>query len=1225
MNEPREPERADASDEELAMADWVAELAERLEEGDPVDLIALERDHPERAQELERLLPAIRRMASLGRSIASSSAAGPSPGRWEPGGELGTLGDFRLLREVGRGGMGIVYEAEQVSLRRRVALKILPLAAALDPRHYQRFLLEARAAACLHHAHIVPVYAVGSERGVPYYCMQFIDGCTLADVLERLRGGDGESPTEKQSAGSASTIIVEPAAGAPPGPSTAAASLGSSSRDRRYVRAVAELGRRAAEALDHAHGRGVLHRDVKPANLMIDSEGHLWITDFGLAQVQGDGRLTLTGDVVGTLRYMSPEQALGKRVVIDGRADVYSLGATLYELLALRPVFDGSGRAEILHKIAQDEPAPLRRLNPAVPRDLETIVHKALAREPSDRYATARELADDLGRHLDARPIAARPPGRLARAGRWARRNRAVAIPAAIFLALAFLSSSLGLIWSNRWLSLHGQRLQIERDRAEALGGQLKAQRDLAEERRRVADHHLYAFRVRQAADALRAREYEKAQEILRDCRPGPGEEDPREFAWGHLWRESRKDVVVLSERTERVGSIALSPDGRTLATGNRDGTVRLRDPETGDVAKILRGGPDLKVDKVGFSPDGGRLVSGGLRLTPTVKSEVLVWEVDSGRLLGRLEGLSDRIVDRVAFDSLGEHVWELSYIPGAALRLGRWDVKSDLALPRLTWQTSFENARPPRPGDGPIGALDGPGDGFRIREIADAVRLGWAGSIDLRTGQVEAASADGRLLATGAGSWNVVWDLEADRERARYRNSLDEGLIWIGFSPDSRYFTVEFRPVDRCDVYDLRTGASWTIASAAVDVDPDRWRAHAFSPDGRLLARHVPTKGTPQPITIWQIEPLRKIVDSSDVLPGDAASLLFARDGRSLIVQTETVAVRWNYPTPQGSDQPDGHADEAWAAGFSTDGRLLATGGDDTDDPLTLKLWDATTGRLLRGWKAHEATTSALAFQPGGPAIASAGLRPDANLRLWDADGTLLATLEGHTDRVRTVAFSPDGHLLASAGSDRTIRVWDVAARRCVRTLTGHADVIRQVAFSPDGGVLASAGNDCTVRLWSAMTGEVVRTWEGAVKIAATAFSPDGGVLCWAQEDGVIQRWDLARGRPLPPLHSEYKQLHCLTFSHDGRTLAAAGRSGDVHLWDPVSGQELSALEGPPSQVNALAFSPDGSTLAACRHDGSVTLRSIPLARVGPERVGPGQPGGSRAASGLRPPRSLR
>ncbi|HJZ53784.1 MAG TPA: serine/threonine-protein kinase, partial [Gemmataceae bacterium] len=274
------------------------------------------------------------------------------------------LGDFRIVREVGRGGMGVVYEAEQVSLGRRVALKVLPSAAALDARQLQRFQNEARAAAHLQHPNIVPVLAVGCEAGVHYYAMQFVDGQSLA---ERIAAG--------------------PAPGA------------------RHFRAAARLLVEAAEALEHAHQCGVVHRDVKPANLLVDGGGRLWVADFGLARVRGDVGLTATGDVMGTLWYMSPEQALANHALLDHRTDIYSLGATAYELLTLRPPFADSDREALMRRIALDEPTRPRRVNRDVPRDLETIVLKAMEKNPTDRYPNAQELADDLKRFLAGEPI----------------------------------------------------------------------------------------------------------------------------------------------------------------------------------------------------------------------------------------------------------------------------------------------------------------------------------------------------------------------------------------------------------------------------------------------------------------------------------------------------------------------------------------------------------------------------------------------------------------------------------------------------------------------------------------------------------------------------------------------------------------------------------------------------------------------------------------------------
>ena len=357
-------------EQDPSLEQLVDDLIERLQAGDNVDLEAVIREHPDHAEPIRRMIPALEALVDFGETSATSN--GRRPGRaLEAGTPAKVLGDFRLIQEIGRGGMGIVYEAEQVSLGRRVALKLLPMAAAMDPRQIQRFRVEAQAAACLHHPHIVPVHGVGCERGVHYYAMQLIEGQSLAAMISELRRLDGldlaESPDPGLAALSTSTLAARlltrdagdrrddggtgssadsvassRAATESPTPATGRGKIaGSSTHNGGYVRAAARLALQAAPALDHAHARGILHRDIKPGNLLLDAESRLWVADFGLAQVHGDDRLTLSGDVLGTLRYMSPEQALGRRVVIDGRTDIYSLGVTLYELLTLRPAVEG--------------------------------------------------------------------------------------------------------------------------------------------------------------------------------------------------------------------------------------------------------------------------------------------------------------------------------------------------------------------------------------------------------------------------------------------------------------------------------------------------------------------------------------------------------------------------------------------------------------------------------------------------------------------------------------------------------------------------------------------------------------------------------------------------------------------------------------------------------------------------------------------------------------------
>ncbi|HZV06502.1 MAG TPA: tetratricopeptide repeat protein [Gemmataceae bacterium] len=462
---------APSGEEELAIADLIEEFASRLQAGETIDPESFAAAHPAYAEKLRGLLPGVQVLTNLDPSGSDSGSDGGQT-RSREGTISGVLGDFRIFREVGRGGMGVVYEAEQISLRRRVALKVLPFAATMDPRHLQRFHNEAQAAACLHHTNIVPVFSVGSERGVHFYAMQFIDGHPLSEIIRQLRQAEMKAPasaTPEQTvpyralpdSAIATSPTVHPVADATP-----LTSEGRRSRD--YFLRVAELGIQAAEALDHAHQLGIVHRDIKPGNLMLDGRGNVWVTDFGLALIQhSEASLTLTGQAAGTPRYMSPEQTLGTRVVIDHRTDVYSLGVTLYELLTLRPAFGGEDRQELLHQIAFEEPVRPRRLERAVPAELEIIVLKAMEKRPRDRYATAQAFADDLRRFRMHEPIRARRSTLWQRARKFARRHQGATVTAAIALVAGLLLGIAGLAVSNYLIRHEQQRTQKALDQAD--------------------------------------------------------------------------------------------------------------------------------------------------------------------------------------------------------------------------------------------------------------------------------------------------------------------------------------------------------------------------------------------------------------------------------------------------------------------------------------------------------------------------------------------------------------------------------------------------------------------------------------------------------------------------------------------------------------------------------------------------------------------------------------
>lgn len=488
------------------------DFVESLEAGRQTDRGRLLEQHPDLREDLEIFLASHDEVARLASPLRGATWSGDSSGilgrRSEPSHGLGEIGDFRLLREVGRGGMGIVYEAEQLSLRRRVALKVLPFVAAIDPRRLQRFRTEALAAAQMRHEKIVPVHAVGCERGVHYYAMQFIDGQSLAALIEeirRLRDSQAWTPPLPHQTSNDPTSSPFDQGHHCEARSEEAARVASTisrewcSESRRYFERVAELGRQAALALEHAHQAGIVHRDVKPSNLLLDLDGQLWIADFGLAQVTGDAGLTLTGELLGTIRYASPEQLLARRGIVDHRSDIYSLGATLYELLTLRPPFDGRDRNALIRQITDEDPRPPRSLAPSIPTELETLVLKALRKEPADRYATARELAEDLQRFLDGGPILARRPTASERLRAWSRRHPTI------------VGSSVAMLMLLSAASLVSTAI-VRREQAKTLAEQGKAEAAYRREYQRAEEAEARFRLARRAVDELiRASEEELA------------------------------------------------------------------------------------------------------------------------------------------------------------------------------------------------------------------------------------------------------------------------------------------------------------------------------------------------------------------------------------------------------------------------------------------------------------------------------------------------------------------------------------------------------------------------------------------------------------------------------------------------------------------------------------------------------------------------------------------
>lgn len=1014
------------------------------------------------------------------------------------------LGGVTLVRLIGEGGMGRVYEGRQRSPDRLVAVKVMRDVFA-SPATLLRFEHEAAVLARLRHPHIAQIHTYGTWESslgpVPYFVMELVDA---ARPITRFVA-DTRLPI----------------------------------RDR------VRLARDVCAAVAHGHQRGVIHRDLKPGNILVDATGGPKVIDFGVAwsSDRDRGPATIAGDVVGTLAYMSPEQLAGDPDAIDARTDVHALGLVLHELLTGRLPHDISGLTplaalrELENRIGSPAAGVERalvtegRLARGDARSLGAITARCLELRPEDRYATAAELTEDLDRWIAGEPVAARPPGAAETLLRLARRHRAWAAAAGVALA-AIVVALAGI--GTSWMRAERARRIAEDSRAEADSRGREAERQAAAARAELAFSNVLL-----AAEARDRGNVAEARRLLDAARDAAGwKRPPIEVA--AIAATLDDAAAVIDAHAGSVTAVAWSADGSRLATGDGAGVVRIEGVDRGvrsrrDAVRCDHGG---RVWAVAFSADGRRLASASSDGT------VRVWDAATGACVTTLEGHRGAVY---AVDYSADGTRLATAARDGTVRVWDTDGWKEIGRLRGDWGTAYAVRFAPRGSLLASGWQDGSLRLWEPGEESPRVTLG--GHTD-RIFDV-AFTPDGNVVASASEDATVrLWKSEGGSDPLVLRHPVRVNRIAFAAS-GRRVITAAGDAVGR--VWDVDGGAEvaqlrghaaalWSVASAPGGTLVATGAADGTARIWDLSGVDLDVAGGPRFLTGARVHAVAWSADGRTLAAGLADGVLEVRDARRMLVRDRI---------PIGGGRINGVA-------FASDGRTVAAACDD-----------------------------------GG-------------VRMYDvAGGTPPRTLPAHEKRVFCVGFSPAGQLLATASEDRTARIWDVASGRAVGSPLEHPRRVYGVAFAADGRTVASACEDRIVRLWNAATGEEIGRFSGHDgPVNWVAFSPDSTRLASASSDGTVRIWSVAAGADPLILAGPARQIWKAVFSSDGTRLAAAAADGTVQLWDATTGRACPVLRGHADQVWGVAFAPDGRGLATGSWDGTLRLWGVSVAEIAAARA---------------------